>query len=126
MLKKSILTEKAPKPVGPYSQGIQVGNLIFVSGQVGFDPSTSKIVSGGIEKQTAQALENIKNILENANLTLENVVRATVFLKDINDFSSMNAVYSRYFSKHPPTRTTVGANLIPSALVMIDAIAYKP
>ena len=126
MTKKIIFTKKSPKPVGPYSQAIQVGNLIFVSGQVAFDPESSKIVSGGIEEQTAQTLENIRNILESVNLSLDDVVRVTVFLKDIADFKAMNTIYNKYFSKDPPTRTTVQANLIPGALIMIDAIAYKP
>jgi len=125
MVRKVIFTEKAPKPVGPYSQAIQVGDFIFIAGQVAFDPKTSKLVSGRIEEQTARVLENIKHILESVNLALDNVVKVTVFLKDIDDFKAMNTIYNKYFPKDPPARTTVQVNLIPSALIEIDAIACK-
>jgi 2-iminobutanoate/2-iminopropanoate deaminase len=123
MSKKILFTEKAPKPVGPYSQAIVSDGFIFVSGQIAIDPETSKIVEGDIEVQTAQVLENIKNILESVSLSLKDVVKTTVFLRDINDFQVFNKVYSKYFQTVPPARTTVQANLIDGFLIEIDVIA---
>jgi 2-iminobutanoate/2-iminopropanoate deaminase len=120
---KQIYTEKAPKPVGPYSQAVLVENLIFVSGQLGINEE-GKLVEG-IEAQTKQALTNIKNILESQGCDLSNVVKVTVYLKDISHFSIMNKVYSQFFSPPYPARTTVKAELaLKDALVEIDAIAY--
>jgi len=125
LTKKIIFTEKAPKPVGPYSQAIVSGDFVFVSGQIAIDPETSKVVEGGIETQTAQVLENIKNILESVDLSLNDVVKTSVFLRDISDFQAFNRVYSKYFEKDPPARTTVQANLMDGVFVEIDAIAKK-
>lgn len=125
MTKKIIFTEKAPKPVGPYSQAIVSGDFVFVSGQIAIDPETSKVVEGGIEAQTAQVLENIKNILESIDLSLNDIVKTSVFLRDISDFQAFNRVYSKYFEKNPPARTTVQANLMVGMLIEIDAIAKK-
>ena len=125
MTKKIIFTKKAPKPVGPYSQAIVSGDFVFVSGQIAIDPETSKVVEGGIEAQTTQVLENIKNILENVDLSLAYVVKTSVFLSDISNFRAFNMVYSKYFENDPPARTTVQANLMVGVLIEIDAIAKK-
>ncbi|MCJ7614233.1 Rid family detoxifying hydrolase [Candidatus Bathyarchaeota archaeon] len=123
MSKKPVFTEKAPKPVGPYSQAVISGDFVFVSGQIPINPETSKVIEGGIEAQTVQVLENIKNILESIELTLNDVVKTSVFLSDLNDFQSFNRVYSRYFEVNPPARTTAQAGLMADVLVEIDAIA---
>ena len=125
MAKKIIFTEKAPKPVGSYSQAVLSGDFVFVSGQIAVDPKSSKVIEGGIEAQTAQVLDNIKNILENIDLTLNDVVKTSVFLSSFSDFQSFNQVYSRYFEVNPPARTTVQAGLMAGVLVEIDAIAKK-
>lgn len=125
MSKKIVFTENAPKPVGPYSQAVISGDFVFVSGQIAIDPKTSKVVDGGIEAQTVQVLENLKNILESINLTLNDVVKTSVFLSSFSDFQSFNQVYSRYFEKNPPARTTVQAGLMAGVLLEIDAIAKK-
>lgn len=125
MSKKTVFTEKAPTPVGPYSQAVISGGFVFVSGQIPIDPETSKLVEGGIEAQTVQVLENLKNILESINLTLNDVVKTSVYLSDLSDFQSFNRVYSRYFEVNPPARTTAQAGLMAGVLVEIDAIAKK-
>ena len=125
MNKRIVFTEKAPKPVGPYSQAVISGDLIFISGQIPLDPQSQKIYEGGIEAQTVQVLENLKNILENIDLTLADVVKTSVFLSDLNNFQAFNKVYSRYFDKNPPARTTAQAGLMTGALLEIDAIAKK-
>ena len=124
MGKKIIKTEKAPLPIGPYSQGIKIGNFLFVSGQGAIDPKTGKKVHGGITEQTRQVFENIKNILEAANLGLENVVKVSVFLRDIKDFADMNEVYKEYFRSNYPARTTIQATPPGNFAVEIDVIAY--
>jgi len=127
MSKTVIATPSAPAAIGPYSQGIRVGNLVFTAGQAGVDPSTQQVVAGGIAEQTARTFENLKAILEAAGTSLGKVVKATVFLKDINDFAAMNAVYASYFGREPaplPARTTVEAARLPKdVLVEIDLIA---
>ena len=125
MSKKTVFTEKAPTPVGPYSQAVISGGFVFVSCQIPIDPKTSKLVEGGIEAQTVQVLENLMNILESINLTLNDVVKTSVYLSDLSDFQSFNRVYSRYFEVNPPARTTAQAGLMAGVLVEIDAIAKK-
>ena len=125
MTKRIVFTEKAPEPVGPYSQAVISGDLVFVSGQIPLNPETSKIVEGGIEAQTVQVLENLKNILKRIDLTLDDVVKTSVFLRDLNDFQAFNMVYGRYFDKNPPARTTAQAGLMAGVLLEIDAIAKK-
>jgi len=125
LTKQTVFTEKAPKPVGPYSQAVISGDFVFVSGQIPLDPKSSKIVKGGIEAQAVQVLENLKNILESIDLTLEDAVKISVFLSDLNDFQAFNSVYSRYFDKNPPARTTAQAGLMAGVLLEIDAIAKK-
>ena len=125
MSKRIVFTEKAPKPVGPYSQAVISGGFVFVSGQIPIDPETQKLVEGGIEAQTVQVLENLKTILESINLTLDDVVKTSVFLSNLGDFQSFNRVYSRYFEVNPPARTTAQAGLMAGVLVEIDAVAKK-
>ncbi|MCS7180616.1 MAG: RidA family protein [bacterium] len=121
-----IITEKAPLPVGPYSQAVICKNLIFVSGQIPVNPETNQVVDGDILVQTKQVIENIKNILEKAGLKLENVVKTTVYLKNIKDFENMNFIYAQYF-KHKPARTTVEVSNLPkNVLIEIEVIAVIP
>ena len=122
---KEVLTsEKAPKALGPYSAGIRTGCFLFLSGQLGLDPSTGDFAEGGIESQTRQALLNIENILKDAGSSLADVVKTTVFLGDIGDFSKMNAVYAEFFKEDPPARSTIQAGALPkNGLVEIEVIA---
>ena len=127
MSKQAIATAHAPAAIGPYSQGIRLGNLLFTAGQGPVDPATGKVAPGGITEQTTQVMENLKAILEAGGSSLEKVVKASVFLKDMNDFAAMNAVYARYLAPEgtiPPARTTVQAARLPmDILVEIDLIA---
>ena len=123
--KKEILrTERAPAAVGPYSVGVKVGKLIFLSGQLGLNPKTGDFIEGGIEEQTGQSLENLKSILDVHGLGMENIVKTTVFLKDMDQFGAMNAVYAQYFNDNPPARSTVEVAALPkNGLIEIEAIA---
>jgi 2-iminobutanoate/2-iminopropanoate deaminase len=123
MPKHQILTAKGPNPIGPYSQGIRVGDFIFVSGQGPLDPSTGKVVGATIEEQTERVLDNIVAILEASGATMANVVKSTVHLSDLALFSRFNAIYATYFPDPKPARTTVGSQL-PGILVEIDVVAY--
>lgn len=124
MVKEIISTENAPGAIGPYSQAVKTGNLIFVSGQIPIDPTTGEFVSDEIEKQTEQVLQNLSAILEAAGSSLNNVVKTTVFLADMDDFSAMNEIYGRYFSEHKPARATVEAARLPrDSRVEIECIA---
>ncbi len=125
MSKEVIFTENAPKPVGPYSQAIKVGNFLFISGQIPIDPKTGKIVEGGIKEQTRRVLENIKSILEAAGYTLNDIVEVFVFLKDLKLFSEFNEEYAKYFIEKPPARSTVACDIPKGALLEISVIAYK-
>ena len=123
-MKQVINTSKAPAAIGPYSQAIRVGNLLFTSGQIPIDPATGVFVVGGIKEQTRQSLSNVKAILEEAGLTMANVVKTTVFMADMNDFADMNAVYAEYFSEPYPARSAVAVKALPTgALVEIEVIA---
>lgn len=125
---KSVLsTEKAPQAIGPYSQGIDIGNLMFLSGQIPICPAEGKITAQDIEGQTKQSLENVKAVLESAGCTMDNVVKTTVFLKDIADFAKMNEVYKEYFSEGSyPARSAVQAGALPQgALVEIEVVALR-
>lgn len=124
MTKTIIATDKAPAAVGPYSQGVQVANLIFTAGQGGLDPSTGRLVEGSVEAQTRKTLENLSAILQAAGSSLSQVVKTTVFLQDIADFQTMNRVYAEFFGDHPPARSTVQVAALPlGALVEIEAVA---
>lgn len=123
-MKKIIATEAAPQAIGPYSQGVQVGNLLFISGQIPLVPETGEMVEGGIEAQTERVLENLKAILEKAGAGLQDVVKTTVYLKNIGDFATVNKVYGSYFKEECPARVCVEiSNLPKDALVEIDVIA---
>lgn len=124
MNKRVVHTDNAPKAIGPYSQAIHTGSMIYTAGQIPLDPATMEFVSGGIEEQTRQVLTNLKNVLEAAGSSLSKVVKTTVFLKDMNDFTKMNAVYAEFFSENPPARSTVAvAGLPKNALVEIEVVA---
>jgi 2-iminobutanoate/2-iminopropanoate deaminase len=122
--KKIISTEKAPKALGPYSQAIRIEGLVFTAGQVGLDPATMEIVEGGVDAQTRQVLTNLKHVLESADSGLNFVVKSTVFLQDMSDFASMNAIYAEFFPENPPARSTVQVAALPkAALVEIECVA---
>ncbi|HEX7395422.1 MAG TPA: RidA family protein [Anaerolineaceae bacterium] len=116
--------ESGPKAIGPYSLGVKAGQLLFVSGQLGLDPATGAIVEGGVVAETRQALKNLQAILETGGCTLQQVVKTTVFLRDMNDFGSMNAVYAEYFKENPPARSTVQVAALPrKGAVEIELVA---
>ena len=125
MIEKHVATSaKVPKPLAPYSPGIRVGELIFIAGQLGLDVSTGALVPGGIEVETRKALQNMGNVLEAAGATFENVVKTTVFLRDINEFAKMNAIYGEFFTDKPPARSAFQVAALPlGAAVEIEAIA---
>ena len=124
MGKRVIQTEKAPKAIGPYSQAIQAGNFLFLSGQVPLDPKTGELVKGDIRKQTRQVLENLKGVLESENLEMKDLVKVTIFLKDIGNFNQVNEVYAAYFPSSPPARSTVEVTRLPrDAEIEMEAIA---
>jgi len=126
MSKEVIATGKAPAAIGPYSQAVKADNLIYTAGQIALDPATGQVVPGGVGPQTARVLENLKIILEAAGSSLDKAVKATVYLKDFNDFMAMNAVYGTYLGKDgaPPARSTVEVSRLPKdVLVEIDLIA---
>ena len=124
MMKKVISTGKAPSAIGPYSQAIQVGNLVYTSGQIPIDPATGAFVEGGIKEQTRRSLLNVKAVLEEAWLTMGDVVKTTVFMADMNDFADMNSVYAEFFSEPYPARSAVAVKTLPKgALVEIEVVA---
>ena len=121
---KVISTKKAPAAIGPYSQAIQIGNLIYTSGQIPIDPATGNFVEGGVKEQTRQSLTNIQAILEEAGLTMANVVKTTVFMADMADFADMNSVYAEFFTEPYPARSAVAVKTLPKgALVEIEVVA---
>jgi len=123
-MKDIVLTDRGPKPIGPYSQAVKSNGFVFVSGQVALDPQTNEFVGSDVRQQAERVLENLKAILEASGVSLNHVVKTTVFLKDINDFTAMNEVYARYFIAAPPARSTVQAARLPKdALVEIELIA---
>ena len=125
-MKKVISTTKAPAAIGPYSQAIQVGNLVYTSGQIPIDPTTGNFVGGGIKEQTRQSLTNVKAILEEAGLSMADVVKTTVFMADMNDFADMNSVYAEFFAEPYPARSAVAVKTLPKgALVEIEVVAAE-
>lgn len=125
-MKEALFTDKAPRPVGPYSQAIRAGDLLFVSGQIPIDPSTGKLVSDDFEQQVRRALENVKAILEADGLTLDDVVKVTAFLTDPSKFQDFNRIYSEYFKGSYPARTTVFVSQLPAgAQVEVEVIALR-
>jgi 2-iminobutanoate/2-iminopropanoate deaminase len=124
-MKKIINTTKAPAAIGPYSQGIQLGNLVFTSGQIPFNPETGTFAAGNIEEQTHQALKNLKAVLEEGGAELATVIKTTVFIKDMNDFGKINAIYGTYFPTNPPARSCVEVARLPKDVsIEIEAVAY--
>ena len=124
MPQRTVSTEKAPKAIGPYSQAVAAGDLIFTSGQIALDPKTQQMVEGDIRAQTERVMKNLSGILKAAGSGLENVVRSTVFLKNMGDFAAMNEVYGRHVTSTPPARSTVEVARLPKdVLVEIDVIA---
>ena len=124
-MKKVLFSEKAPKPIGPYSQAVGFENFIYTCGQVALDKE-GKFVSDDVKEQTKQVLENLKNILEDNNSSLDNVIKVMVFLKDMKDFTHMNEVYGEYFTSSFPARSTVAVSALPlDAKVEIEVISYK-
>jgi 2-iminobutanoate/2-iminopropanoate deaminase len=123
-MKEIIATNDAPQAIGPYSQAVRVGNMIFASGQIPLDPATKEFVPGGVAEQTEQVLKNLTAVFAAAGVGLDQIVKTTVFLADMNDFNAMNEVYGKYFAQHPPARATVQAARLPrDAKVEIEAIA---
>jgi len=123
-MKQVISTPKAPAAIGPYSQAIRVGNLIYTSGQIPINPATGQFVEGGIKEQTRQSLTNVKAILEEAGTSMANVVKTTVFMADMADFADMNAVYAEFFTEPFPARSAVAVKTLPKgALVEIEVVA---
>lgn len=122
-----IQTEDAPKAIGPYSQAIAQGDWVFVAGQIPLDPATMEMIKGDVAAQTERVLDNLSAVLQAAGSRLEHVVKTTVFLADMNDFTAMNDVYAERFGRHKPARSTIQAGALPKgARVEIDAIALKP
>jgi 2-iminobutanoate/2-iminopropanoate deaminase len=128
--KKRISTTQAPAAIGPYSQAVRIGELVFTSGQVALDPATGTLVAGGIREQTTRVLENLAAVLKADGLTLADVVKTTVYLKDMGDFAAMNEIYAAYLAPEgivPPARSTVEIARLPKdALIEIEVIAHKP
>ena len=123
-MKQSITAKNAPAAIGPYSQAIQTGNFVFLSGQLGIDPAIGELVPGGISDQTEQIFQNIRAVLAEMHLTLDDVVKTTVFLSDIQDFAAMNEVYARHFNEPYPARSAFAVKTLPkNALVEIEVIA---
>jgi 2-iminobutanoate/2-iminopropanoate deaminase len=122
--KKIVTTDKAPAAIGPYSQAVRIETLVYTAGQVGLDPASKELVSGGIEAQTRQVLTNLKHVLEAAGSGLNYVIKSTVFLRDMSDFAAMNQIYAEFFPENPPARSTVAvAGLPKDALVEIETVA---
>jgi 2-iminobutanoate/2-iminopropanoate deaminase len=123
-MREVISTKHAPQAIGPYSQAIKANGMVFVSGQISIDPSTQQLIGGDVAAQTERVLKNLQGILDAAGTGMNQVVRCTVFLKSMNDFAAMNDVYGRYFTAHPPARSTVEVARLPKdVLVEIDVIA---
>ena len=126
MTRQAIQTNGAPAALGPYSQGIRSGDLVFCSGQLGLDPATGELAAG-IEAQTERSLRNLQSVLDAAGLGFDDVVKTTIFLADVNDFATVNAVYARFMADPPPARSTIGVGALPKGgLVEIEAIARRP
>jgi 2-iminobutanoate/2-iminopropanoate deaminase len=126
MTRQPIQTSGAPAALGPYSQGIRSGELVFCSGQLGLDPTTGELAAG-VEAQAERSLRNLQSVLDAAGLTFDDVVKTTIFLADVNDFATVNAVYATFMPDPPPARSTVGVAALPKGgLVEIEAIAHRP
>jgi len=125
-MKKIISTKNAPAAIGPYSQAIEVGDLLFCSGQIAIDPATSQVLTGDIKTQTEQVMKNIDGVLQAAGLSFQNIVKSTIFLTSMNDFATVNEIYGKYFPENPPARSTVAVSGLPKGVnVEIEVIASK-
>ncbi len=125
MTKKAVYSADAPAPIGPYSQAVRVGDWLFISGQIPVDPVNNEIAPGGIKAQTKQVLQNLQAILNAEGASLQNVVKTTIYLQDLDDFKAMNEVYATYFTEPYPARATVEVAALPrGVLIEIEAIAY--
>lgn len=127
-MKKSIVsTDKAPKAIGPYSQAVRMGDLMFISGQIPLDPATNQSVTGDIKAQTRRVLENIRGVVQSQGLAMDDIVKTTVYMTDLGQFAEMNAVYGEFFPTNPPARATVQVSRLPKdALVEIEAVVMFP
>lgn len=126
MSKKIIHTKNAPNPVGPYSQAVQVGSMLFCSGQIAIDPNTNQVVMGSIQEQTELIMKNIEAVLKAADMNFSNVIKTGIFLTNMNDFSVVNEVYGRFFKENPPARSTVAVSALPKGVqVEIEVIAHR-
>jgi len=126
MKRQVVVTDAMPKAIGPYSQAVWAGDLLFCAGQIALDPATGNMVAGGVTEQTTRVLENIRGLLQSQGLSFGNVVKSTVFLSDMNNFGAMNEVYAKYFTKEPPARSTVQVARLPKdALVEIEVVAAR-
>ena len=126
-MKEIIATDKAPAAIGPYSQAVKVGNLLFTSGMIPIDPATNTLVEGGIEVQAERALQNVKNLLEASGSSLDKVVKTVVFIKDMNDFAKVNEIYAKYFTENYPARSCVEVARLPRDVkIEIEAVALIP
>lgn len=122
-----VVAENAPKAIGPYSAAIKAGNFVFTSGQLGINPTSGALVDGGVEAETRQVLTNLSHVLQAAGTSLGNIVKTTVFLRDINDFARMNAIYAEFFTENPPARSAFQVAALPKgAAVEIEAVAVLP
>jgi 2-iminobutanoate/2-iminopropanoate deaminase len=123
---KTIATDKAPQAIGPYSQGVQVNDIYYFSGQIPIDPKTNEMVTNNIEVQTQQVLANIRNLLESEGLAIENVIKTTIFIQDMDQFTTINKIYEEFFNGHKPARSTVEVSRLPKdALIEIEVIASQ-
>lgn len=126
-MRKVVFTEKAPRPVGPYSQAVVSGPVVYCSGQIGLEPTTGKLVGNGVAEQTERCLRNLEEVLAAAGCSLKDVVKTTIFVTDMADFKEVNEAYGRSFSQDPPARSTVAVTALPrGARVEIEAVAYRP
>jgi 2-iminobutanoate/2-iminopropanoate deaminase len=122
--KQIIFTEKAPKAIGPYSQAVKIGHFIFTSGQIAINPNTGSLVTGSIEAETEQVMENLKAVLEEGGASLDSIIKTTIFIKDMNQFSLINEVYGKYFPENPPARSCVEVAKLPKDVnIEIEAVA---
>jgi 2-iminobutanoate/2-iminopropanoate deaminase len=125
-MKTVITTDKAPAPVGPYSQAIEAGGFLFCSGQIAINPANNQVLTGPVEEQTRQVMENIEAVLSKAGLGFQNVVKTTIYLVDMSDFTAVNDVYGKYFKEQPPARSTIAVQALPKGVhVEIEVLAKR-
>lgn len=126
-MKKIIRTDAAPAPVGPYSQAVESGGFLFCSGQIAIDPKSNQVLTGPVEEQAKQVMENIRAVLTTAGLDFKHIVKTTIYLINMNDFSAVNEVYARYFQEEPPARSTIAVSGLPKGVhVEIEVLAKRP